>query len=282
MNEQVAQPSPAPSREWLLAVALLVVFAPAIAGMAEQWRTFDYLSHGFLVPVVSLWAFLRERPFRERVAAAADGRGAVLIGVALLTYLAGLAASVVSLQGVALVAAVAGAAWLLRGTAWLRAASFPIAFLLFMVPPPQGWITPLIVQLQLFVSVVALTIVRGLGLEVVRDGNVLTLASGESLFVAEACSGVTSVITLTPLAVVLGYYGLRRLGSRVALVVAVIPLAMLGNLTRVVATVWLADAESVAFATEGPLHDVLGLSTYLVACLGMLGVAALLRRWEEA
>ena len=68
----------------------------------------------------------------------------------------------------------------------------------------------------------------------------------------------------------------------VVLVAAVIPLAMLGNLTRVVATVALADARSVAFATEGPLHDMLGMSTYLIACLGMLGVAAWLRRGEAA
>ena len=282
MNEQVAQPAPAAPREWLLAGALLLVFAPALRGMAEQWLTFDYLSHGFLVPVISLWSYLRERPLRASVPVAADAWGAVLIAAALLAYLAGLAASLVSLQGLALVLAVAGAVWLLRGKAWLRSVAFPVGYLLFMVPPPSAWITPLIVALQLFVSAVALAIVQVFGLEVVRDGNILLLASGESLFVAEACSGVTSVITLTPLAVVLGYYGLRRFGFQLALVAAVIPLAMLGNLTRVVATVALADAHGVAFATEGPLHDLLGLSTYLVACLGMLGGAALLRRWEGA
>ncbi|MCP5056151.1 MAG: exosortase/archaeosortase family protein [bacterium] len=280
MSEQAIHPEPAALREWLLAAALLAVFAPALAGMAEQWLTYDYLSHGFLVPVVSLWSYLREKPLREQVPVAADPWGAGLVGAALLAYLAGLAASVISLQGLALVLAVAGAVWLLRGTAWLRSVAFPVAYLIFMVPPPSAWIAPLIVQLQLFVSFVALAIVQAVGLEVVRDGNVLMLASGESLFVAEACSGVTSVITLMPLAVVLGYYSLRGLGLQLALVVVVIPLAMLGNLTRVVATVILADAYGVGAATEGPLHDFLGLSTYLVACFGMLGVAALLRRWE--
>ncbi|MCP3984054.1 MAG: exosortase/archaeosortase family protein [bacterium] len=281
MSEQVVRPTPTTPREWLLAAALLAVFAPALAGMADQWRSFDYLSHGFLVPVVSLWSYLREKPLRERVPVATEAWGAALIGFALLAYLAGLAAHRISIQGLAFVLAVAGAVGLLRGRAWLRSVAFPVAFLIFMVPPPSAWITPLIVQLRLFVSVVALAIVQVLGIDVVRDGNVLLLANGGSLFVAEACSGVTSVITLTPLAVVLGYYALRGLGLQLVLVVAVIPLAMLGNLTRVVATVALADAYGVAFATEGPLHELLGLSTYVVACLGMVGVSAWLRRWEE-
>lgn len=282
MSEQVVRSAPAAPREWLLAGALLLVFAPALGGMAEQWLAFDYLSHGFLVPVISLAAYLRERPRRESVPVAPDAWGAVPIGVALLAYLAGLAAHVLSLQGLALVLAVAGAVWLLRGRAWLRSVAFPVGYLIFMIPPPSAWITPLIVSLQLFVSVVALAVVQAFGLEITRDGNILQLASGETLFVAEACSGVTSVITLAPLAVVLGYYSLRRLSFQLVLVAAVIPLAMLGNLTRVVATLAVADAWDVAFATQGLLHGLLGFSTYLVACLGMIGVATLLRRWEKA
>ncbi len=285
MTDSVAPRSDLPGtgptlREGLFLAALLAVFAPAIASMASIWSTFDYLSHGYLVPVVSLWAFLREQPLRAGVPIRPDRLGALWIGLALLLYLAGLAARVVSLQGLALVLAIAGGVWFLRGPRWLRAAAFPVGFLIFMVPPPSAWITPLIVKLQVFVSSAAVAVLHGLGVTIARNGNVLALASGESLFVAEACSGVTSVITLTPLAVVLAAYVLRGFRARALLVVGVIPLAMAGNLARVVATVLIADARSVTFATEGPLHDLLGLSTYVIACLGMLGLAALLRRGE--
>ena len=281
MSDSIAprpEPVPAAARDWWLGLTLLFVFGPALLGMANLWSTFDYLSHGFLVPLVALWAFLRERPIRDRVSVETDLRGALLLAAALLVYLAGLAAQVLSLQGVAFVAAIAGAIGWLRGFRWLRAAAFPVGYLLFMVPPPSAWITPLIVKLQLFVSTAAVALVQSLGVAVVRDGNILSLPSGEALFVAEACSGVTSVITLTPLAVVLAAYALKGWGPRIALVVAVIPLAMAGNLVRVVATVWLADAQSVELATTGALHDLLGLSTYAIACMGMLGCAALLRR----
>ncbi len=277
-----APPAAWSARELFLGLALLVVFGPALGNMAGEWTTYDYLSHGFLVPIVSIWAYLREQPMRERVPVEADGRGALLIAAALVVYLLGLGASVVSLQGLGFVAAVAGAAWTLRGAAWLRATAFPIGYLIFMVPPPISWITPMIVQLQLFVSSAAVVVSRALGVDLVRDGNILALPSGDELFVAEACSGVTSVITLTPLAVVLAAYALRTTGPRVALVLGVIPLAMLGNLSRVVLTVLIANSQGVELATEGPLHDLLGLSTYAVACLGMLGLAALLRRGGRA
>lgn len=285
MSEPAVPSAPAEAfsmREAFLGLALLVVFGPALANMAGEWMTYDYLSHGFLVPIVSAWAYLREKPLRERVTVEVDGRGALLIAAALGLYLFGLGASVVSLQGLGFVAAVAGAAWTLRGLAWLRAAAFPIGYLLFMVPPPISWITPMIVQLQLFVSTAAVAVSKALGVALVRDGNVLALPSGDELFVAEACSGVTSVITLMPLAVVLAVYALRAAGPRALLVLGVIPLAMLGNLARVVLTVLIADSRGVELATEGPLHDLLGLSTYAIACLGMLGLAALLRRIDRA
>ncbi len=275
-------PDPIRGRALVLGLGLLFVFGPALLGMASLWRTFDYLSHGFLVPLVALWAFLREKPLRDRVEVETDLRGAGLIAAALVVYLGGLAASVLSLQGLAFVAAVAGAVWWLRGAAWLRAAAFPVGYLVFMVPPPSAWITPLIVKLQLFVSTAAVATAQAFGVEVVRDGNILSLPSGDTLFVAEACSGVTSVITLLPLAVVLAAYALKGWGQRFALVAAVVPLAMAGNLVRVVATVVLADAQGVEVATTGALHDMLGLSTYAIACLGMLGCAALLRRTGEA
>lgn len=265
-------------REWWLAAGIAITFVPAAVGLAAVWSEVDYLQHGFLIPLVSLWALLRERPRRARLAVRPDPRGAVALGVALLAYLAGLAGGSVTLQGVALVGAVAGAVWFARGLAWLRSVAFPVGFLLFMVPPPPSWITPVIVRLQLFVSSASLALLHGVGVDVARDGNVLLLSNGDALFVAEACSGVTSIITLTPLAVFLAYFTLRRPLARVLLVAAVVPLAMAGNLARVVATVLASERMGAAEVTGGPLHQVFGLLAYLVACGLLLATGAALRR----
>lgn len=269
-------------REWLLTGVLLASFAPALVALVQVWTRVDYLSHGFLVPVVALWAFYRERPRRAGLEAAPDRRGLGVLGLALSTYLLGLFAGEVTLQGVALVAAVVGLVLYSRGARWLRALAFPVGFLIFMVPPPSSWITPAIVRLQLLVSSASITILDAFSLQVTRDGNVLYLPGGESLFVAEACSGVTSIITLAPLAVLLVHFTLRGWGPRLILFASVIPLAMAGNLARVVATVLVSIEIGTERATTGPLHEAAGLLTYVVACGLMLALGGLLRRLERS
>ena len=200
-----------------------------------------------------------------------------MLAAALVLYGFGLGASVVSLQGIALVAAVAAAVLYLRGGEWLRTLGFSIAYLLFMVPIPHSGIGPLIVKLQLFMSSVGVRLLQLFGVPVFREGNVIELPGGESLFVAEACSGITSIVTLLPLAVILAYYSERSLARRAVLVAAVVPLAMLGNLSRVVVTVLMARSYGVEVATSGFLHESAGLLTYVLGCLALLAIGMLMR-----
>ncbi len=93
---------------------------------------------------------------------------------------------------------------------------------------------------------------------------------------------MTSIITLTPLAVLLAHFTLRRWEFRLILFAAVIPLAMAGNLARVVATILASIAMGTEHATAGPLHEAAGLLTYVVACGLMLALGALLRRLERS
>ena len=74
-------------RGWLL----VAVFAPALVALAQVWARVDYQSRGFLVPVVALWAFYRERPRRARLEAAPDRLGLGVLGLALAIFLLGLA-----------------------------------------------------------------------------------------------------------------------------------------------------------------------------------------------
>jgi exosortase len=270
------------TREWLLVGILAAAFAPALMSLARVWASVDYLSHGFLVPVVAFWAFSRERPRRKKIEAIPDRRGLALLGLALTVYLLGLASGSITLQGLALVAAVAGLALYCRGGRWLRAVAFPVAFLIFMVPPPSSVVTPVIVQLQLYVSRASAALLEAFSVHVARDGNVLTLPGGGSLFIAEACSGITSIATLAPLALLLARYTLKRGDLRILLFVSALPLAMLGNLARVVATVLVSIEIGIERATSGPPHEALGLLTYLVACSLMLALTALLRRVESS
>jgi exosortase len=263
--------------EWLLGGALLVAFLPALIALIGIWTSVDYYSHGFLVPLVAYWAAASSRE-RFALSAERDRRALVVAIAVVLLYAMGLASGSVSLQGLAFVAAIASGAFYLGGILGLRVLAFPLAFLVFMVPLPPDWLTPLIVELQLLVSSAAVALLNAFGSEVARNGNVIVLPAGDTLFVAEACSGITSLVTLTPLAIVLAYFTEKSLARRVAIVVAVVPAAMLGNLLRVIVTVWGAERYGAEAATHNWLHESAGLITFTLACLALIGLGALMRR----
>jgi exosortase len=267
--------------EWLLAGALVLAFLPALVALVGVWTSVDYYSHGFLVPLVAYWAAARSR-VRFAILENRDRRAVIAAIAVVLLYAMGLASGSVSLQGLALVAAVASGAFYLGGSPGLRVLAFPLAFLVFMVPLPPPWLTPVIVKLQLMVSAAAVELLGWFGSAVARSGNVIQLPAGDTLFVAEACSGITSLVTLTPLAIVLAYFTENTLARRLTIVFAVVPAAMLGNLLRVIATVLAAERYGAEAATGNWLHESAGLFTFVLACLALIGLGALMRRLAPA
>ncbi len=265
------------SSEWWVAGALLAAFLPALIALIGVWMSIDYYSHGFLVPLVAYWAAAQSRT-RFVILDDRERRAAIAAIVVALLYALGLAAASVSLQGLALVAAVATCAFYLGGARGLRVLAFPLGFLVFMLPLPADWLTPLIVNLQLLVSSAAVELLGWFGSAVVRHGNVIELPAGDTLFVAEACSGITSLVTLTPLASVLAYFTEKTLARRLTIILAVVPAAMLANLLRVVVTVRAAERYGVEAATGNWLHESAGLFTFALACLALIGLGALMRR----
>lgn len=261
----------------LAIIALLaVVFAPAFATLAGVWSTTEYYSHGFLVPVVSYWAY-RGEAHRLRPCGR-DVRGVLVLGFAALVYAFGLVEVSATAQGLAIVLAVAGLVTMFWGVSGLRVLGFPVGFLLFMVPIPPALLTPLIVWLQFKVSIASVYLLHEMGFAVLREGNVVVIPGGGSLFVAEACSGITSVVTLMSLGVMLAYFTQKSRVRQLALVAVVAPVAMFGNLIRVLVTVLAADRYGLERATTGPLHESAGVLTFLLECLILIGLVSWSRR----
>ena len=253
--------------------SLAAAFLPAVGTMARVWERTENQSHGFLVPAVAGWIAWGTRDRWGRLARAVDARGAALLALALALYAMSLLAGSASGQGLALVAALTGAVWWREGRRRLRALAFPIAFLLFMVPIPPDWFTPFAVQLLLFVSWAAEGVLRVLGVEVLRQGNVIVLEGGASLMVAEACSGLTAILTLLPIAVLVAYLSPLSSTRRVVLVALALPIAMGANLLRVVFTALAAQVWDAVTVTADPWHSLAGLLIYAIACLGLLAAA---------
>jgi exosortase len=151
-----------------------------------------------------------------------------------------------------------------------------LAFLFFMVPLPAIVFNHLTFPLQLLASSAGELAIRAAGIPVLRDGNVLQLPA-RTLEVAEACSGIRSIVTLLMLAVVVGYFTERRALRRVLLALAAVPIAVLANAVRVagtgVASEWISPT-----AADGFFHTFSGIVIFGVALLGLSGVQQLVNR----
>jgi len=264
--------------EWAIVALLLVGWVPGLLALSEVWSSVEYASHGYLVPFVALWAATAHRATLAALPARPIPGGRLALGGMAIAYVGGLGFGDASLLGLLFVATVVVAVLALRGVAWVRTLQFSLAYLLFLVPLPNAWVTPLIVELQLLVSTVAVRLLQASGVAIFREGNVLTLPGDQTLFVAEACSGITSLVMLVPIGVFIAYFTESVTWRRVALVLAVVPIALAGNLLRVILTVALAIEVDVPFATEGPLHDWAGVATYVLGCLCLLALGEALRR----
>lgn len=264
------------SDELVLWIGVAVAFAPALIGLAQRWASAEYYQHGFLVPLVSIATV----PPRARTLGPSQRHAPALLGVALALGVYALAAmaAAVALEGLALVGALTALVGFRWGWTGIRRLAFPLAFLLFMVPLPEMWVNPIVVQLQTLASAAAVGTLHAFGVSVLRDGNVMRLAGGDALFVAEACSGITSLLSLIPIGVLLARFTQQGTWRRLLLVAAVVPAALLGNAIRVIATVLAAGAYGAQRVTAGPLHEAAGLLTSAFAVLLVVALGAWLGR----
>jgi exosortase len=134
--------------------------------------------------------------------------------------------------------------------------------LFFMVPIPAVVYNSLTLPLQLWASEMAEWAIGILGIPVIREGNILTLPS-QSLNVVEACSGIRSLLTLTFLSLVYGYFAEKRTWIRVVLFFSTIPIAILANAGRV--TITGVVSEIRADLAEGLFHEAEGWVIFMIA-----------------
>jgi exosortase len=260
-----------------LTAAVGLMYAGVLSSLVRQWSSDDNYSHGFFVlPLAAYFAWER----REALASAASRPsilGLVLILGSLVVYTAGLLGAELFLTRISMVGVVAGTVLFVWGWAHFRILLFPILFLLLMVPLPSIIFNQIAFPLQLVASQAGEAVITTAGIPVLREGNVLQLPS-QTLEVAEACSGIRSLVSLIMLAVVLGYFTERRTGMRVLIALAAVPIAIFANAARVAGTGLAAEWVSPA-AAEGFFHTFSGWLMFVVAFAGLLLVQRFVARF---
>jgi exosortase len=254
----------------LVIAGVCLVYWQVFQRLVDAWIVDGNYSHGFLILPIALY-FVWER--RADLAAAPirpSWFGLVVFAGGILVLLAGLLGSELFLTRVSLLGTLAGIVLFLFGWKHLRILAFPLAFLLLMIPLPAIIFNKIALPLQLLASKAGEFAISTAGIPVLREGNVLILAN-TSLEVAEACSGIRSLVSLITLGLVYGYFVDSRGWVRTAIVLSTIPVAIVSNAFRVAGTGILAHWWG-SEAAEGFFHEFSGWVVFVVAFLMILGI----------
>jgi exosortase len=263
----------------LYAIAALVgsfvlLYWGVLQKLVHDWATDDNYSHGFVVVPVALY-FVWER--RARLAALPvrpSWIGLLIVAAGIGLLLAGLLGAELFVSRVSMLGVLVGTIIFVWGWQHLGALAFPCAFLLLMIPIPAIIFNQIAFPLQLLASRAGETILSAAGIPVLREGNVIILAN-TTLEVAEACSGIRSLVSLFTLGLVYGYLIDRRVGVRALLAIATIPVAIVTNALRVAGT-GIAAHYYGARAAEGLIHETAGFLVFAAAFALFFVVAKLI------
>lgn len=256
--------------------ALLLVYWSVVTGLVSDWSNDDNYSHGFFIVPLALY-FAWER--RDKILAAPHQPsllGLVIVAGSLFLLIAGLLGAELFLSRVSIVLTLTGAVLFLFGWPMLRVLAFPLAFMLLMIPLPALIFNKIAFPLQLLASHVGEYSVRSLDIPILREGNVLILANAK-LEVAEACSGIRSLVSLFTLGIVFGYFVDNRVWVRTFIALSAIPVAILANGLRV-ASAGVAAHNYGTAGVEGLFHEFSGWVVFVVAFLMMFALQRLLQR----
>jgi exosortase len=246
---------------WVAAL-LILCYAPVLRALLFQWYDDPDMGHGFFVPVLAAYIAWQLRDGIAGRAPQPNWWGLVIMAWAgFQLYIATLGAELF-LARTSLVISIIGAVLLLGGTHYLKTFAFPLFLLFFMVPIPSVIYNQITFPLQLLASRVAENAITIIGIPVIREGNVLELAE-QKLNVVEACSGIRSLLTLTFLSLVYGYFAEKKTWIRVGLFLATIPIAIVANAGRVTATGIIASYKPEL--AEGLFHEAQGWVIFMVA-----------------
>jgi len=260
-----------------LVVAFAILYRGVIIKLVSDWAHDDNYSHGFLIiPIAAYFAWER----RHRLAAApihSAAFGLIILAGSLLTLFAGVLGAELFLTRVSMIGVLVGTILFVLGWQHLRVLTLPVAFLFLMIPIPAIIFNQIAFPLQLLASRFGETVLSALSIPVLREGNVITLASTQ-LEVAEACSGIRSLISLLTLGIVYGYFVSPSVAVRTVLALATIPVAILANGMRVAGTGIAANYYGPA-AAEGFFHTFSGWLVFVVSFAMLFLIHRLIARW---
>lgn len=247
----------------VLGVLLLALYWTILRHLVGQWWHNPNFSHGFFVPLFSAFVLWQDRHRLARVPLRPSWLGLPVLAFALCVLIVGQMGAELFLSRSSLLLVLAGLTVLFLGWNFFRATLFPWAFLILMIPIPAIIFNQITFPLQLLASKVAATTLPLFGVPILREGNVINLPA-MALEVAEACSGIRSLMSLVTLAIIYGFLMEKRLWVRCLLAIASVPIAVVANSVRIIGTGLLVQYWDPDKA-EGYFHASWGWIIFVVS-----------------
>lgn len=254
----------------------LVAYLPTLQWMYERWMAKEsYYGHGFLIPIVSAVIIWQRRDALKKINISRDWMGLYIVAGCILVHIICASLRVYFISGFSFVFLLYGLVIFFFGREMARKLTFPIFFLLTMVPLPLVLISNMTVKLKLFAAQCATFVLNHIGFPSIRDGSVIRMPY--SFIAVEApCSGLRSLIALLTLGLIFAYAARASYAKKTVLFLSSVPIAIATNVVRIVLLASVNDLYGEK-AAMGLFHDFTGFLVFALAFGGLYGVS----RWVE-
>jgi exosortase len=264
----------------ILAGLSLWLYGPTIVHLVGQWWHDPNFSHGFFVPVFSAFVIWQERDRLTRLRPQPSWSGLLVLALALCVLIVGQMGAELFLARCSLLLLLTGVIVLFLGWSFFQGMLFPLAFLLLMIPIPNIVFNQITFPLQILASKVAATVLPILNVPIFREGNVINLPV-MALEVADACSGIRSLMSLVTLAIIYGYLMEKGVAMRWVLTLSAVPISVAANSVRIIGTGLLVQYWDPDKA-HGFFHTFSGWLIFVVSLIMLYLLHALLRTiWRD-
>jgi exosortase len=261
----------------LIVAALIgILYAPVFPSLWKAWNQDPNYGHGVFVPFLTAFLFWWKRNAIKEIKPNPYGPGLFVVFLGIMLYLIGIVGNELFTMRASMIVVIFGVLMSLLGLRGAKFLSFPVFYLLLMIPLPYIIYYAVASPMKLFATKWAVFFVDLLRISVHNEGNIIYL-SNTTLEVADACSGLRSLMSLFTFGLVFAYVAQQTFLYRSVLVTAIIPIAIISNIIRIIITAMLSYYKGPETA-HGFLHDTSGIVVYTVATVLTFGVNEVLRK----
>ena len=253
-------------------LALLWGYWPTLVALQGTWATDPRYSHGWLVPLFSLYLLGSRRGRIAEVESRPAAGGLLLVGVGVAAHVGGAATNQDWIEAASLLPSLAGLTVIARGWATLRRAWAPIAFLAFMIPLPYRVELAMGGPLQRLATRASAILLQVAGLPALEEGNTITLGHAR-IGIVEACNGLSLLTFFFAISAGLVLCVRRPRLERSLIMAGAIPIALVANVARITAT---------GLLVEGVGHGIAGVDFHDLTGYLMMPFALVLLYAEDA